>query len=77
MQSLSQQIEQAAAANKFDEATALQAELDGADFEAAALASEHGFASEEAQDLLPASPPAAAIPASPTQAAALPNPCTR
>lgn len=60
MQGLAQQVEQAAAGDKYDEATALQAELDRANIEAAALASEHGFSSQEADQLLPVPPPAAA-----------------
>lgn len=56
MQGLAQQIEQAAAADNFDEATALQAELDSANIETAALASEHDFSAQDAQDLLTAAP---------------------
>lgn len=56
MQGLSQQTEQAAAADNFDEATALQAELDSATTESAALASEHGFSPSDAKDLLHALP---------------------
>ena len=56
MQGLAQQIEQAAAADNFDEATALQAELDSATIETAALASEHDFSAQDVQELLTATP---------------------
>lgn len=56
MQGLTQQVEQAAAAENFNEATALQSELDSANSESAALALEHGFSSQHAQDLLSPTP---------------------
>lgn len=51
MQGLARQVEAAAAADKFDEATALQAELDSSMEEANALAAEHAFTSSDMQDL--------------------------
>ena len=51
MQGLARKVEAAAAADKFDEATALQAELDSSTEEADALAAEHAFTSDDIKDL--------------------------
>ena len=52
---LTQQVEEAAASDKFEEANALQAELDSSTEEANALAAEHSFTADDMQDL--AAPP--------------------
>ena len=58
MQGLARQIEEAAAVDKYDEATALQSELDSSTAEANALAAEYAFTAEDMQDLVAApSPP--------------------
>lgn len=67
MQGLSQQIEQAAAVDNFDKATALQSELDTANSESSLLASEHGFSSQDAEDLMTTR--SVTAPAQPTLAA--------
>ena len=52
MQGLARQVEEAAAADKFEEATALQAELDSSAEEADALAAEYTFTPNNMQDLV-------------------------
>lgn len=52
MQGLARQVEDAAAADKYDEATALQAELDSSTEEADALAAEYTFTPDNMQDLV-------------------------
>ncbi len=51
MQGLAHQVEEAAASDKFEEANALQAELDSSTEEASALAAEYSFTSADMQDL--------------------------
>ncbi|KAL0028763.1 hypothetical protein WJX79_005643 [Trebouxia sp. C0005] len=51
MQGLAHQVEEAAASDKFEEANALQAELDSSTEEASALAAEYFFTSADMQDL--------------------------
>ena len=55
MQGLARQVEEAAAADKYEEATALQAELDSSTQEADALAAEYTLTPNNMQDLV--SPP--------------------
>ena len=59
MQGLARQVEEAAALDKYDEANALQAELDSSTQEASALATEYSFTSNDIQDLAasPSQPP--------------------
>ena len=57
MQGLVRQVEEAAATDKFEEANALQAELDSSTEEASALAAEYSFTSQDMQDLAAASSP--------------------
>ena len=52
MQGLARQVEEAAAADKYEEATALQAELDSSTEEADALAAEYTFTPNNMQDLV-------------------------
>ena len=51
MQGLAHQVEEAAASDKFEEANALQAELDSSREEASALVAEYSFTSADMQDL--------------------------
>jgi len=51
MQGLAHQVEEAVASDKFEEANALQAELDSSTEEASALAAEYSFTSADMQDL--------------------------
>ena len=60
MQGLAKQVEEAAASEKFDEAGALQTELDSSTEEASALASEYGFLPANMQDIAAAFTPTAA-----------------
>lgn len=57
MQGLPRQVEEAAAADKYDEATALQAELGSSTEEAEALAAEYAFNPDDMQDLVAAPTP--------------------
>lgn len=51
MKGLTHQVSEAAASDKFEEANALQAELDSSTEEANALAAEHSFTPDDMQDL--------------------------
>lgn len=53
LQGLARQVEEAAAADKYEEATALQAELDSSTQEADALAAEYTLTPNNMQDLVP------------------------
>ena len=52
MQGLARQVEEAAAADKYEEATALQAELDSSAEEGEGLAAEYSFTPNNMQDLV-------------------------
>ena len=68
MQGMASQIEKAAAADNFEEATALQAELDSSTEEADALAAEYAFTPDDMQDLIAVTAaPTAASTAAPTK----------
>lgn len=56
MQGLARQVEEAAVADKYEEATALQAELDSSTEEAGALAAEYTFTPNNMQDLVTPDP---------------------
>lgn len=62
MQGLARQVEEAAAADKYEEATALQAELDSSTEEADALAAEYTFTPNNMQDLVATPNPTPAPP---------------
>ncbi len=74
MQGLAHQVEEAAASDKFDEANALQAELDSSTEEAGALATEYSFTSDDIQNLAAAPTPPAdkPLPGQPASSAGSP-----
>ena len=70
MKGLTHQVSEAAASDKFEEANALQAELDSSTDEASALAAEHSFTPDDMQDLdgTPTQPEVQPLPEQPESA---------
>ena len=73
MKGLTHQVSEAAASDKFEEANALQAELDSSTEEANALAAEHSFTPDDMQDLAvaPTHPAEQSLPEQPESASSL------